>query len=138
MIVQYQKKQNVELSDRRLNMTNGEACLWILLHNKKLKGNRFYRHYKIGDNIVDFYCPDANLALFVDGEELYTDFGLEADSEVNCYLNSLEINVLRFNSKEILENSKEVLDKISLELSALSVCRAILSKIDNLKDVPMN
>ncbi len=138
MIVQYQKKQNEGQRDPRSKMTNGEACLWILLHNKKLKGNQFYRHYKMGDCMLDFYCPDANLAIIVDGEDLYTDFGLEADSEVTNYLNSLDLNILYFDSETILKNGQEVLNKILLELSALSACKAILPKIDHLKDLAMN
>ena len=138
MIVQYQKKQNEGLSDPKSKMTNSEACLWILLHNKKLKGNKFYRNFKIGDCILDFYCPDANLAIIVEGEDLYTDFGLEANSEITNYLNSLDLNILYFDSRTILENSEEVLNKILLELSALSACEAILPKIDHLKDLAMN
>ena len=138
MIVQFQKKQSQELRDPRSKMTNGEACMWILLHSKKLKGNKFYRHYKMGDCILDFYCPDSNLAIIVDGEDLYTDFGMEADSEETDFLNSLDLNVMQFDSKTIIENSREVLDKILLELSALSACNAILSKIETIKDLPVN
>ena len=138
MIVQYQKKQNEGLRDPKSKMTNGEACLWILLHNKKLKGNKFYRNYKLGNCILDFYCPDSNLAILVDAEELYTDFGLEADSEKNNYLNSIDLNILYFDSRSIIEHSQDILSKILLELSALSACKAIIPKIDSLKDVAMN
>lgn len=138
MIVQYRKKQNEEIRDLRSKMTNSEAFLWILLHNKKLHGNKFYRKYRIGDCILDFYCPEANLAIIIDSEDLYTDFGLEADSEINNYLDALDLNVLYLDGQSILENSKEVLDKVLLQLSALSACKAIMSKIDNLKVMPMN
>jgi len=69
-----------EYSQRlRRNMTDAEKLLWSKLRRKQLKGLQIYRQRIIGDYIVDFYCPKANLIIEVDGGQHYTDEGIAKD-----------------------------------------------------------
>ena len=63
------KKYSQEL---RKNMTDAERQLWSKLRGKQLKGLQIYRQRIIGNYIVDFYCPKANLIIEIDGGQHYT------------------------------------------------------------------
>lgn len=138
MIAKDQKKKSKAQKNRNTDTKSSEACLWILLHNKKLKGNKFYKHYQIGEFYVDFYCLRANLAIIIDGNELYTDFHLESCCERDKYLESVGINVLHIESKTILEDSKLILNRIITELSATAVCESLKLKVDSLESLSLN
>lgn len=138
MITKNQKKKSKTQKNRNTGARSSEACLWILLHNKKLKGNKFYRRYQIGEFFVDFYCPDARMAIIIDGNELYTDFHLESCCERDKHLDSAGINVLHIESKAILENSKFILNRIITELSAGAICDSLRMKVDNLEALSLN
>lgn len=135
---QDQKKENKGKRRQAARGNNSEACLWILLHNKKVKGNTFYRHFPIGEFFVDFFCPDANLAIIIDNDEFYTDFHLESCCERENYLESAGVNVLHIDNKLILEDSKLVLNKIVSELSASVVCDSLKAKVDMMESLHMN
>jgi very-short-patch-repair endonuclease len=51
----------------RHNMTDAERLLWSKIRGKQLKGYQFYRQKPIGNYIVDFYCPKANIVIELDG-----------------------------------------------------------------------
>jgi very-short-patch-repair endonuclease len=138
MMTPDQNKQNKEQRNGKTVVKSSEAYLWILLHNKKLKGNRFFRHYRFDEYFIDFYCPDASLAIVIDSDELYTDFSLESCCERENYLESMGIHVLRIDSKDILKDSDLILDKIITELSASAVCSSLKNKVDSLESIRLN
>jgi very-short-patch-repair endonuclease len=138
MITKNQKKQKKEIKNHRTVNRNSEAYLWILLNNKKLRGNKFFRHYQIGEYYVDFYCPDIGLAIIIDGNELYTDYHLESCCEREKYLESERINVMHIDSKSIIESSKLILERIRTELSASAICDSLKVKVDSLEALSLN
>ena len=138
MITKNQKKQKKEIKNNRTVNRNSEAYLWILLNNKKLRGNKFFRHYQIGEYYVDFYCPDIGLAIIIDGNELYTDYHLESCCEREKYLESERINVMHIDSKSIIESSKLILERIRTELSASAICDSLKVKVDSLEALSLN
>lgn len=52
----------------RKRMTPSEAFLWKQLQKGKLKGRKFRRQHSIKNFIVDFYCPQEQLIIELDGE----------------------------------------------------------------------
>jgi very-short-patch-repair endonuclease len=138
MITKNQKKQKKEIKNHRTVNRNSEAYLWILLNNKKLRGNKFFRHYQIGEYYVDFYCPDIGLAIIIDGNELYTDYHLESCCEREKYLESERINVMHIDSMSIIESSKLILERIRTELSATAICDSLKVKVDSLEALSLN
>ncbi|NCO68543.1 MAG: endonuclease domain-containing protein [Nitrospirae bacterium] len=102
-----------EYSQRlRRNMTDAEKLLWSKLRRKQLKGLQIYRQRIIGDYIVDFYCPKANLIIEVDGGQHYTDEGIAKDKIRDDYIKGKGIKVLRFSDREVLKNIGGVIEKI--------------------------
>jgi very-short-patch-repair endonuclease len=138
MITKNPKKQNKKQKNRSAKTRNAEAYLWVLLNTKKFKGNKFFRHYQIGDFFVDFYCPDTGLAIVIDMDELYTDFHLESYYEREKYLESIGVNILHLDSKTILEESGLIIDRIVIEQSASAICESLKVKVDHLETLSLN
>ena len=108
----YNKNLKQPSRELRKNMTDAELLLWSRLRKKQVKGVQFYRQKPLGNYIVDFYCPAANLIVEVDGGQHYTDEGKTKDRERDNYLASLDLKVLRFSNSDVLKEIAAVLQMI--------------------------
>ena len=97
-------------------MTDAERLLWSKLRKKQLKGFQIYRQRIIGNYIVDFYCPKANLIIEIDGGQHYTEEGIKEDKTRDDYMRNQGFKVLRFSDKEALENLNGIIEKIYEDL----------------------
>ena len=97
----------------RNNMTKAEIILWSKLKGRQLHGYKFRRQHGIGDYIVDFYCPDLNLAVEIDGKTHYTQSGVLHDQIRTKFLEDHEIFVQRFINAEVKQNVDSVVQKLS-------------------------
>ena len=59
--------QNLQ-KELRKNLTPAEAKLWTYLKSSQLEDRKFRRQHSIENYILDFYCPQENLAIELDGE----------------------------------------------------------------------
>ena len=100
----------------RKNLTTAEAKLWIYIKNSQL-GQKFRRQHSVDYYILDFYCPAKKLAIELDGSPHDTDQGYKNDKERTKYLNDLEIKVIRFENKDIINNVEGVLIEIKKYLA---------------------
>ena len=100
----------------RKKMTKAEIALWLMIKEKQL-GERFLRQYSIDNCIVDFYCPKYKLVIELDGEDHFTEYGIERDKKRDEYLKSRGVNVLRFENFEIFDYPQRTLDEIKRYLS---------------------
>ncbi|MBI5211812.1 MAG: DUF559 domain-containing protein, partial [Nitrospirae bacterium] len=66
----------------------------------------------IGDYIVDFYCPEANLIIEIDGGQHYSDEGFKKDEIRDNYMREQGCKVLRFSDKEVFKNINGVVERI--------------------------
>jgi predicted adenine nucleotide alpha hydrolase (AANH) superfamily ATPase/very-short-patch-repair endonuclease/nicotinic acid mononucleotide adenylyltransferase len=96
-------------TENRKNMNSLERDLWFLLRWEKL-GYKFHRQKPIGEYIVDFYTPNIQLAVEIDGESHVEN--IEYDKKRTRYLNSLWIHVLRFTNQEIWTNLEWVRENL--------------------------
>ena len=87
----------------RREMTDAERTLWSRLRRKQIQGIQFYRQRPIGDYIVDFYAPSANLVAEVDGSRHLEPHGARSDAVRGAYLKGQGLRVLRFNNLEVLQ-----------------------------------
>src|SRR3970040_1177090 len=104
----------------RKGMTQAEQLLWKSLKNRKLEGFRFRRHHPLDGFIADFFCPECNLVVEVDGGYHNLREQKEYDKGRTYELNGLEIKVIRFTNQEVLENMEFVLQKIVSHLAGQS------------------
>jgi len=96
----------------RKNMTAAEVALWLMIKNKQLDGERFLRQYSIGHFVVDFYCPKHKLAVELDGEVHFTEEASVYDAKRTAYLNSVGVQVVRFENFEVFQYPMRTLDEI--------------------------
>jgi len=80
----------------RREPTESEQLLWEALRNRGLAGRKFRRQHPVGRSVLDFYCPEARLAIEVDGG--IHDFRREADRERQRILESMGIRALRLSA----------------------------------------
>lgn len=96
----------------RNNSTQAERHLWRYLKHSQLRGRKFRRQQSIGNYIVDFYCPEEELIIELDGEVRFTPEAQEYDIKRTKYFECIELRVIRFENQEALLNTDVVLKKI--------------------------
>jgi very-short-patch-repair endonuclease len=96
----------------RKNMTDSELKLWSRIRRKQMFGLQFYRQRPIGNYIVDFYCPRAELVLEVDGSRHMNESVIKKDNHRSGYLKQQGIEVLRFDNLQILNQLDAVIEKV--------------------------
>lgn len=84
-----------------------ERVLWHHVRKERL-GYKCRRQVAVGSYIVDFYFPDASLAVEIDGEhhENQRDYDARRDS----WLRSRGIEVIRIPSLDLFEGTGEKFD----------------------------
>jgi len=100
--------------DLRKNLTPAEAAFWKIVKASKFEGRKFVRQHSVGNYILDFYCPSEKLAIELDGAAHFTGIGAAEDRERREYLESKGIRVLRFENRDVFEETDRVLDIIRL------------------------
>lgn len=97
----------------RRNLTLSEKILWQCLNNKQVEGKKFFRQYGVEPYILDFYCPEARLAIELDGESHLPKDQKVYDVDRTRYLKGNNIAVLRFWNDEIIDDIDCILSKIT-------------------------
>lgn len=99
---------------RRLRgtMTDAEQRLWFHVRRNQINGIQFYRQMPLGRYIVDFYAPAAKLIVEVDGGQHFTAEGRADDARRDTALAQMGLRVLRFDDREVLLETRAVLDAI--------------------------
>lgn len=113
----YQKSKRQFL---RNNATHAEKILWSHLRDSKLGGFKFRRQQGINPYVVDFYCPEASLAVELDGGVHLTDEARVYDGEREKFLRDHEIETVRFRNEEVHNNIDNVLQTILMKLKERS------------------
>ncbi|WP_212567841.1 DUF559 domain-containing protein [Microcystis aeruginosa] len=112
-------KNNFGLArEMRKEATPAEAKLWQEIKGNQL-GVKFRRQHPIGRYITDFYAREKGCIVEVDGDSHYRPDATVYDQERDTYLNSLGLNILRFNNQENYHNLTGVLETIKATLAAV-------------------
>jgi 5-methyltetrahydrofolate--homocysteine methyltransferase len=108
-------------ADMRKQPTEAESILWKEIRSRKLGGYRFQRQYPIGRYIADFYCSNANLAVEIDGL-IHAEFDQkEYDNIRENEIGSRGIRIIRFQNEQILNNMKDVLERLQSMLECIDL-----------------
>ena len=115
----YNKKLLGSARHLRKNMTDEEKHLWYDF----LKGLPVpvKRQKNIGNYILDFYIPQARLAIEVDGTGHSDPKHAEADAKRDAALKELGITVLRYGNIDVNQNFAAIMQNILEELSIRGV-----------------
>jgi very-short-patch-repair endonuclease len=97
-------------------MSLPEVLLWRILRQRQA-GFRFRRQHPIGVWVVDFYCPEAKLAIEIDG--ISHDMGDRPERDVrrDAWIAEQGIEVVRFPASTVLN------DVIAVAESIAGICR---------------
>jgi very-short-patch-repair endonuclease len=109
---QYNPKIKTTARTLRKNMTDSELKLWSRIRRKQIFGLQFYRQRPIGNYIVDFYCPKAQLVLEVDGLQHMQKLAVRKDNYRDSYLKQQGIKILRFDNLQVLKQLDAVVEKV--------------------------
>jgi len=106
--------KNLKANRKKLrnSLTPAEAKLWSLLKDSQLENRKFRRQHSVGPYVLDFYCPSEKLCIELDGVAHFTDGGYEYDTARTEYLKALNIRVIRFENRDVFENTEGVLEEI--------------------------
>ncbi|MCW5697299.1 MAG: endonuclease domain-containing protein [Bauldia sp.] len=96
--------QRAAARSMRRRMTPAEFHLWRRLQANTAEGLRFRRQAPIGDYIVDFFCPQANLVVEVDGSQHNHRAGERSDGIRDGWLRAQGHVVLRFTNGDVQNN----------------------------------
>lgn len=99
----------------RKNQTPAEAQLWKYLRVRQLQGRKFRRQHSIMYFIVDFYCPQEQLIIELDGE-YHNDILQKAyDVKRTCLLQKHGFKVIRIKNQDVFNSIEMVLLTIASE-----------------------
>jgi very-short-patch-repair endonuclease len=105
------KRLNVDKArNLRTGQTDAEQKLWHHLRNRHLQGWKFRRQHEVDRYIADFACPDAGLAVELDGSQ--HDEQVAYDAARTRKLASMGYRVSRFWDNDVLMNIEGVLEVI--------------------------
>lgn len=97
--------------EQRKYPTDSEYVLRQYVRANQL-GHKFLFQYIIGQYIVDFFCPDANLIIELDGG-YHSETQQAYDDEIRTqWLESMGYKVIRFSNEQVLFDIDNVLDTI--------------------------
>ncbi len=88
------------------------------IRNQQLRV-KFRRQHGIGKYIVDFYCPDFQLVIELDGDSHYQEGAQEYDYVRDEFMRAASLRILRFTNIEVMNNLDEVV---------LAICAAMKTK----------
>ena len=98
--------------EMRRKLTPAEAKLWSLLKGRSLAGRKFRRQYGVGPFYLDFFCPEENLAVELDGEVHAGPIASARDADRTQYLQENGIRVIRFENRVVFSSPEWVLGEI--------------------------
>jgi very-short-patch-repair endonuclease len=96
----------------RKDMTDAEQALWLRMRRKQILGVQFYRQKPIGPYIVDFYAPVVKLVIELDGSQHREEAYVKSDSVRDSILAAEGLKVLRFDNRQALFETDEVVEEI--------------------------
>ncbi len=113
----YAKELVANARANRKNPTEAEDVLWQELRNSSL-GFKIRRQHYIGNFIADFICLDKKLIIEIDGEYHNDAEQKEKDDDRTLILEQKYFfKVIRFKNEVVLNDLKNVLSKIKIELT---------------------
>jgi len=97
----------------RRRMTPPEARMWRFLRAHRLHGYGFRRQHPIGPFILDFYCPEARLAVEVDGAVHDDPERMARDRRRTAWLGRQGVRVIRLRATAVRDELEGVLEFIA-------------------------
>ena len=95
----------------RKNLTLSEVLFWNEVKNKQLNGLDFDRQTIIGNYIVDFFCPQLDVVIEIDGCSHANK--QEYDHIRDEYLHSLGLHVIHIYDEDVKRDMTAVIQMVT-------------------------
>jgi very-short-patch-repair endonuclease len=94
----------------RNNPTAAEKKLWQYLKGKKVEGTDFHRQKPMLSYILDFYCPNLQIAIELDGSshDKKESYDMKRQSEIEA----VGVYFLRFTNEQVFQELDSVITAI--------------------------
>jgi very-short-patch-repair endonuclease len=89
--------------------TDAERLLWKHLRDRRLDGYKFRRQHPIASYFADFACDEAKLVVELDGGQHFEPEATQSDAKRTAALEANGWHVLRFDNRQMLEQTGDVL-----------------------------
>lgn len=86
------------------------------------QGLQFYRQKPLANYIIDFYCAVARLVIELDGDQHFEPDARADDAQRTRSLEALDLQVLRFDNRQMLSEMDEAM-KVIDEMVKAQVAR---------------
>lgn len=93
-------------------MSSPEVRLWNQLRNRQVGGLKFRRQHPVEPYVLDFYCPEARLAVEVDGSQHNEDDQVRRDVRRDAFLAAQGIRTLRIAAVDVFQEMDGVIAAI--------------------------
>ena len=100
--------------------TPAERLLWGVLRNNSLAGYKFRRQHPVREYIVDFFCPEKELVIEIDGSIHLNKEVEKSDLNRTAELERMGITVLRFSNDQVNNDLESVKQRIIEALTSPS------------------
>jgi len=97
----------------RMDQSPPEKILWEYLRARKL-GYKFKRQSILLGYIADFWCPEKQIVIEVDGK--HHQYRQEEDRKRDEILNNYDIKTIRFSAIRVFDDIERVIEDIKKEL----------------------
>jgi very-short-patch-repair endonuclease len=111
----------------RAEMSPPEVRLWLRLRSRKETGITLRRQHPMGPYVLDFYCPQARLAIEVDGAQHTFDDAIIYDARRDKWFADNGIETLRVPAIDIMQDADAAADGVMAHIHERLV---FLSAID--------
>jgi very-short-patch-repair endonuclease len=101
----------------RNDSTLGEVLLWNELKNKQFRGFDFHRQKPLLNYIVDFYCPELELVIEIDGQYHSWEEQSLKDTIREGELKQYKLTIIRFTEFEVRKQMQDVLRSIEQHIA---------------------
>jgi very-short-patch-repair endonuclease len=111
-ISRLRERVRVRARELRRVSTDAERLLWKHLRDRRLHGYKFRRQHPIASYFADFSCDEAKLVVELDGGQHFEPAAMLADAKRTAALRANGWHVLRFDNRQMLEETEAVLSAI--------------------------
>jgi very-short-patch-repair endonuclease len=96
----------------RETSTDAERLLWKHLRDRRLDGYKFRRQHPVASYFADFACDETRLVVELDGGQHFELEAAQADAKRTAALRANGWHVLRFDNRQMLQQTEDVLSAI--------------------------
>jgi very-short-patch-repair endonuclease len=107
----------------RKDQTFAEKVLWNYLRNRELLNTKFRRQYSVDEYVIDFYSPELNLAIELDGEIHELPEVKAKDFTRERHIKKYGIKILRITNEELLGSPDKAFKRITDKIISIKECK---------------